>query len=359
MGSASPDTGFQLRHGLGGWDHQMLDRRPVVCHDQQAIGKLAYSFIELMADLKANRIAHGDLQHGNILIGPDNSPTLLDYDGLCVPALVGRPSLEYGSPAYQHPGRKGRPLSLNVDDFSAWIILTSLRALAAEPGLWTTFVSARGQNHLLFCEDDLTRPSATMLSERSRLVSRPRRASMVPTARPRSTTAMTASRLSLRLPNSPTCKIPRRRAPMPPTGLCTSWRRQRSSSATRRSIATSSSASMITVLNAHGIDTWYSKDDIQTAARWRRTPQGLNGCEWFMVVMSQRSAQSEWVCDEVAWAIENRPGKIIPVLIQDCNIRDFHIRMARIQYVDYRTDWHAARRRLLAIWDRESSDAGP
>jgi serine/threonine protein kinase len=116
---------------------------------------------------------------------------------------------------------------------------------------------------------------------------------------------------------------------------------------------------IIPVLTAHGINTWYSKDDIQPAAPWERAiQQGLIACESFMIVMSQNSAQSDNVRDEVSWAIDNRPGKIIPVLLQDCNARDFHIRMARIQHVDYRTDWPAARQRLLAVWGRELIASG-
>src|SRR5207248_3247002 len=53
--------------------------------------------------------------------------------------------------------------------------------------------------------------------------------------------------------------------------------------------------------------------------------------------------------DEVHWAIENRDGKIIPALLQECDARDFHLRMPRLQHVDFRKDPKEARRRLLAL----------
>ena len=37
---------------------------------------------------------------------------LVDYDGMCVPALVGRRNLEFGVAPYQHPRRNGERNSL-------------------------------------------------------------------------------------------------------------------------------------------------------------------------------------------------------------------------------------------------------
>ena len=57
------------------------------------------------AELSQEQIAHGDLQHANIMVTPDGKLKLVDYDGMCVPALVGAESLEFGTPPYQHPQR--------------------------------------------------------------------------------------------------------------------------------------------------------------------------------------------------------------------------------------------------------------
>jgi CheY-like chemotaxis protein len=108
---------------------------------------------------------------------------------------------------------------------------------------------------------------------------------------------------------------------------------------------------IVSLLEQHRIKTWYSKADIRTAAEWERSIiEGLRACEWFLVVMSAQAAKSAWVRDEVHWAMENRPGKLIPVLIGDCDPCDFHLRMARLQHVDYRTDIEAAREQLLSVF---------
>src|SRR5207247_1073322 len=83
-------------------------------------------------------------------------------------------------------------------------------------------------------------------------------------------------------------------------------------------------------LHNHGINPWYSGESIPSGAHWeRQILQGLEKCDWFLLVMSPRSAQSEYVKDEVHWAIDHRPEKIVPVLMEDCNSLDFHIRLSR------------------------------
>src|SRR2546425_9490716 len=54
----------------------------------------------LVRHLEAAQVAHGDLQHGNILVR-GGSIQLVDYDGMWVPALRGRHATEIGHRAYQ------------------------------------------------------------------------------------------------------------------------------------------------------------------------------------------------------------------------------------------------------------------
>jgi len=113
---------------------------------------------------------------------------------------------------------------------------------------------------------------------------------------------------------------------------------------------------IISPLERSGIKTWYSKVDIQTSSEWERSIlRGLESCEWFLVVMSPRSSSSEWVKDEVHWAIDKRPNGIIPVLMEACDLRDFHIRMARIQYVDFRNPTPESRVQLLELFEAEAA----
>jgi hypothetical protein len=116
---------------------------------------------------------------------------------------------------------------------------------------------------------------------------------------------------------------------------------------------------IVRFLGGHGVETWYSTNTIGTGESWERSIRaGLEGCDWFLVVLSPRSAQSEWVKDELAWAVEYRQGKIIPVLVETCTPEDFHLRLARIQTIDFRSDAHEARRKLLTVFGK-GLPAGP
>ena len=81
-------------------------------------------------ELSDDSVAHGDLQHANVMVNAGALELkLVDYDGMCVPALVGRRNLEVGVEPYQHPQRSaGTLLSLDLDNFSALVIYVALRA---------------------------------------------------------------------------------------------------------------------------------------------------------------------------------------------------------------------------------------
>ena len=116
------------------------------------------------AELSQEQIAHGDLQHANIMVTPKGELKLVDYDGMCVPALVGAECLELGTPPYQHPHRNDRlRLSLRLDDFSALLIYVALQALAADPALWGKYVEQTSNDKLLFREDDFRFPQKSAL----------------------------------------------------------------------------------------------------------------------------------------------------------------------------------------------------
>ena len=75
----------------------------------------------------------------------------------------------------------------------------------------------------------------------------------------------------------------------------------------------------------------------------------LRSCGWFLLVMSPASAESEGIKAELAWALENRRGRVIPLLIEDCEQDKFPLAVRAIQYIDFRTPDAAARQRLLAV----------
>jgi len=140
-------------------------------HRADQLKDLAQQWVTMLEDLRTARIAHGDLQHGNILISNTTGELkLVDYDGMWVPALSGMGSHEIGHPNYQHPNRSEKDFGDYLDNFSGWLIYTALLALANEPGLWKQF---GGDEHLLFQKNDLYNPNASQLFRHLRSHSNP------------------------------------------------------------------------------------------------------------------------------------------------------------------------------------------
>ena len=128
--------------------------------DRVALGRLAEGFAQLVAGLEAAGLAHGDLQHGNLLVTARGELKLIDYDGMYVPALRDRPAMELGQPNYQHPRRAASDYGPWLDRFSARVIHLSLAALAADPTLWYRLHKAGGE-YLLLQKYDLEDPASS------------------------------------------------------------------------------------------------------------------------------------------------------------------------------------------------------
>lgn len=104
--------------------------------DRQTLMYLSRRWMETVHSLAAHGIAHGDLQHGNVLV-EGRRFRLVDYDGMYVPSLDGRASLELGLADYQHPMRSAADFDARLDFFAACAIFVALRALAADlEGAW-------------------------------------------------------------------------------------------------------------------------------------------------------------------------------------------------------------------------------
>jgi hypothetical protein len=121
--------------------------------DHAKLAALAGRFADLVRDLSLNGIAHGDLQHGNILVTPSGDLKLVDYDGMFVPGLEALGASEFGHPNYQSPLRTRATWGPDIDRFSSWVIYASLTALALDPALWST-LHADGDEALLFHQSD-------------------------------------------------------------------------------------------------------------------------------------------------------------------------------------------------------------
>lgn len=139
---------------------QHLDRYVESLLDEpKELAALREKFRLLVKEVEGAKFAHGDLQHGNILVrGKDL--LLIDYDGMWVPALIGREATEIGHRAYQHPKRSTSDYGPYLDRFSALVIYLSLRALEIDRKLWDQYHTG---DNLLFVREDFNEPGKTPL----------------------------------------------------------------------------------------------------------------------------------------------------------------------------------------------------
>jgi hypothetical protein len=126
--------------------------------NRSELTRLQQRFQAVVRDLADAGIAHGDLQHGNILVLPSGELRLVDYDGMFVPGVHHLGSIERGHANFQSPFRATQ-YGPHVDRFSAWVIDLSLRALVIDPSLWQA--AQGGDDALLFTESDYADPRAS------------------------------------------------------------------------------------------------------------------------------------------------------------------------------------------------------
>lgn len=123
-------------------------------NEKRRIEHLAGSFMKMAQDLHANHIAHGDLQHGNIIVGNDDHLYLIDYDSIYVPSLKGEADIIQGLKGYQHPKRYNNKLANEkLDYFSELVIYMSILGIAANPDLVGKY-KVEDSDQLLFSFDD-------------------------------------------------------------------------------------------------------------------------------------------------------------------------------------------------------------
>ena len=115
---------------------------------------LAENFLKMTSALHKQSLAHGDLQHGNILIDKNHQLFLVDYDSFYCPQLKGEEDTVTGLPDYQHPARKSNnSVSEKLDYFSELIIYLSILAIAEAPSLVDKY-KVDDADRLLFAKED-------------------------------------------------------------------------------------------------------------------------------------------------------------------------------------------------------------
>ena len=125
-------------------------------HNQSAMSLLCYRFGKMAAWLRSQSFAHGDIKPDNIIVSPDGSLTLVDYDGMFVPSMKGSQSPTIGTKDFSHPLRTMDDFDETIDDFSLASIALSLKAISMNSTLLDTYGAS---DRLLFSEKDYRTPS--------------------------------------------------------------------------------------------------------------------------------------------------------------------------------------------------------
>ena len=125
-------------------------------HNQSAMSLLCYRFGKMAAWLRSQSFAHGDIKPDNIIIRPDGSLTLVDYDGMFVSSMKGCKSPTIGTKNFSHPLRTVDDFDETIDDFSLASIALSLKAISMKSTLLDIYGAS---DRLLFSENDYRNPS--------------------------------------------------------------------------------------------------------------------------------------------------------------------------------------------------------
>ena len=119
--------------------------------DNHAMSMLCYRFCKMAAWLRSQSFAHGDIKPDNIMVRPDGTLTLVDYDGMFVPAMKGQKSPTIGTKDFSHPLRTVDDFDETIDDFALVSIALSLKAISLNPSLLKSYGAS---DRLLFSAAD-------------------------------------------------------------------------------------------------------------------------------------------------------------------------------------------------------------
>jgi len=125
-----------------------------------ALGALAGRWLKMVNELQGTQFAHGDLQHGNVLVDTGRRLRLVDFDSVWLPQLQGQaPPTESGHSNFQPPGlaANGR-WGPHMDTFAGLAVYLALTVLTKQPQLWERFNSG---DNILFERADFLPPHDT------------------------------------------------------------------------------------------------------------------------------------------------------------------------------------------------------
>ena len=119
--------------------------------DNYAMSMLCYRFCKMSAWLRSQSFAHGDIKPDNIMVRSDGTLTLVDYDGMFVPAMKGQKSPTIGTKDFSHPLRTIDDFDETIDDFALASMALSLKAISLNPSLLDEYGAS---DRLLFSAAD-------------------------------------------------------------------------------------------------------------------------------------------------------------------------------------------------------------
>ena len=119
--------------------------------DNYAMSMLCYRFCKMAAWLRSQPFAHGDIKPDNIMVRSDGTLTLVDYDGMFVPAMKGQKSPTIGTKDFSHPLRTIDDFNETIDDFALVSMALSLKAISLNPSLLDEYGAS---DRLLFSAAD-------------------------------------------------------------------------------------------------------------------------------------------------------------------------------------------------------------
>ena len=119
--------------------------------DNYAMSMLCYRFCKMASWLRSKPFAHGDIKPDNIMVRLDGTLTLVDYDGMFVPAMKGQKSPTIGTKDFSHPLRTIDDFDETIDDFALASIALSLKAISLNPSLLDEYGAS---DRLLFSAAD-------------------------------------------------------------------------------------------------------------------------------------------------------------------------------------------------------------
>ncbi len=106
-------------------------------------------------------------------------------------------------------------------------------------------------------------------------------------------------------------------------------------------------------LKSAGIPTWYAPYNLVGSQKWHdEIGEALRRCDWFVLLLSPSSVESMWVKNELLYALNTRRlyGRILPVLIENCDWERFSWTLEAIQRVDMAADFRVGMIDLLRVW---------